>query len=246
MAVASSRHGEANVTPQVRPDVALQREVDTMQAVYMQERRELEAQVREMENEVRRLQGVSTRLAQERGFSCSGVGSEICGLLRPRFVSWRLTGVDRMCWTGGFSGEFAQHDFILPECPGVDFSLCFGPLASEISHWELRLEAIGASDLQGLRLRAKMCVEPDSEDCTTDNMDPFGNGTNFPGADFKLDLNDGRCWGQVKCRGIWPSGAPSKPTVALCHAEVAVLGWDVHVIDIVSDWNEIAKPVDST
>lgn len=218
----------------VPPHVELQREVDSMQAVYTQQRRELEVLARSFECDV---QGLREQLQKAR--IAHAEAAEGCGLERVRRVRWRLAGIRNLTWEVPDPAQYSLQEFQLPECPGVQFRLSFFPfggaaVASSASPpagavrtrgvglpgWRLALKVSGFH-AEGLELEAQLSVAIEMADRVGSTDIGSGWGSAVLG-DFHdivhvvaaecrqegcagLDNGRGHCpHAEVQCEGAWP------------------------------------------
>lgn len=200
----------------VPPHVELQREVDSMQAVYTQQRRELEMLARSFECEVQILREQLQKARVEQSVAQEGGEAAKCwsGTARARQVRWRLGGTCDFAWEAPDPAHHARQEFQLPECPGVHFSLAFFPfggvmIASSARGWRLALEVSGVM-AEGLRLETQLSVTLEvSEICGEGSRSLGGSSETLQVA--ASGCEKGSCGSaghhpsaEVHCEGAWP------------------------------------------
>eukprot|EP00747_Dinoflagellata_sp_TGD_P169254 gnl/TRDRNA2_/TRDRNA2_197774_c0_seq1.p1 gnl/TRDRNA2_/TRDRNA2_197774_c0~~gnl/TRDRNA2_/TRDRNA2_197774_c0_seq1.p1 ORF type:complete len:280 (+),score=46.71 gnl/TRDRNA2_/TRDRNA2_197774_c0_seq1:78-917(+) len=226
--------------------IEIEREIESMQFSYLQEKRRLEAQIRDVACEVQQL--------HERAEACSShpprrsapdeessiVEAEGTMLeassVAARRVKWRLENARAMRSCHQISPDpnhRLQERFRLEECPGVEFALAFYPTGGS-SHGSaaqnlpgsalpcrLALRAVGEA-CQGLHLGVKLSVD----------LEESGYGRS--GRQIAFLSGELRGDGEVVCDGLWPADAPASAVVF--GAELTVLGWDAEVLCYESEW----------
>lgn len=232
MAEVAHSHAEA-VASGVPPHVELQREVDSMQAVYTRERRELEVLARALESEVQglreQLQLLSCPEGDGEGRSehkeSAGAAADDAAAQWARQVCWRLDGVRSFPWEAPDPARCSRQEFQLPECPGVDFGLAFFPFGGSSAsaedegaaaepqrcrwpRWRLALELSGAT-AEGLRLAVQLSARLEASSPQHASAgSAAGNSTALGVSAGELHVasatSSGGYCAEWTCEGLWP------------------------------------------
>lgn len=218
------------------PSLEFQREIDAIQAVYLEERRQLEMQIRGINDEMLALCGhlwpSAHILAEEDGIADDAPldmlppeeGSN--GLARRR-VRWHLKNTEALCRSAVSSGYCARECFRLLECPGVNFVLTFRPFEDDVTDAEFPLPCklefhVSGAATEGLRLSVglSICAESpatcarESSECRYVLTELASISDELLGADNAV------------CDVFLPSPVPA----IVCQVALAVLSWDAEVL----------------
>jgi len=244
--IADSSHGgagnEASALAVAPLHTEFQREIDAMQAVYLQERRQLELLVQDMEAEVQVLRGHVESCCGREPKELSSSSLPV-----PRQISWRLDNAVAMGSFHRSAGETArtsclQKSFRLRELPGVDFSLRFYPsggetqaLARQALCCRLLLEVSGAASdglCLGVTLSVALELQADVQSAGAEaaGLGPAARPCRHVGSSSEEIYG---C-GEVLCDGVWPLDVPAWSII--CRAELTCRSWEADVYSYETEW----------
>jgi len=253
---SNENNGMAVSSAAVPAHVEIQREVDATQAVYTEERHQLELQIRDLEGDVQRL-WEEIAATQRIGFPCSGCGEVP---LLQRHVVWCLEGGG--CGTGLGDGSMSaesgtetlpvdrevQHMdsrlaahkcFELAECPGVLFCLAFHQsccIAAEGNSELLEEDAISAQHLCRLTLEVSGVAAEGLHLGLSVTAEADGQEAPFIHGERQLIGAS-----EVRFEGPWPF-LESLDVAVTCRLAIAVHRWEADVIKIQTDWPGPVQP----
>ncbi|CAK0886319.1 unnamed protein product [Prorocentrum cordatum] len=210
----------------------LQREVDVMQSVYTQERRQLEGLLRQLEEEARQVVRSAPQEEEEAPAACAASAVPLA-----RRVRWRLQeGALAHHWAHREAGlgHGVRTAFDLPECPGARLCLALGPAeatgdaalggadgaGAPPPRYRLALEVSGEG-AAGFLLGASLWLEVDGEGLPPASAELLGAS-------------------ELVCEGAWPaawlSGGPPAGAVLTCCAELEPRGHEPPALQLESAW----------
>lgn len=214
-----------------------QREIDAMQVVFCQEKRQLDLLAEEIQEEVHLLAG-----------RVCGIGNPMSSALPPpRQVSWCIENAAAMADYHSNFGESAreaclERGFRLQECPGVDFLLKFFPSGGESRSMtkhaiscRLVFEVSGAAanGLQlGISLSIRVVLAESRANVVPDDASVLSRmPRNIHVASAK---HEARGETSLICEGILPLDLTDSNI--FCDVEVIVRSWDPEVQTYATDW----------
>jgi len=254
-AAASASHEHVGIlvsSATVPAHVEIQREVDATQAVYTEERRQLELQIRDLEGDVQRLwEEIAT--TQRIGFPCSDCG-EVA--LLQRHVVWCLEGgggstgrgkgsigVGGGTETPAVDGEVQNLDsrqaahkcFQLAECPGVLFCLafhqCCGITVAEGNSDLLEDHATSMRQLCRLTLEVSGIAAEGLHLGVSVAVKTDGQEASLINGERELIGA-----GEVRFEGTWPFMETVLDAAVTCQLTITVHRWEANIFKIQTDW----------